>query len=107
MFNFSTDWLSTMQNLRKNSLNCGFTFRSVMPLIIRHSWAAPCKDVASGVCGHQRLSSARPAQICTNGEQRPGWDFAHVQNDVSLYVLRMLEATFSLGEAHMVYHLMN
>ena len=33
----------------------------------------------------------------------PGWDFTHVQDDVKLYILRMLEGTFSLGTAQIIY----
>ena len=39
---------------------------------------------------------------CMNGEQRPGWYFAHVQDDLNLHILRMFEGTFWLNDAHMV-----
>ena len=32
---------------------------------------------------------------CMNVEQRPGWCFAHAQNDMSLCILSMFEGTFS------------
>ena len=33
----------------------------------------------------------------------PGWDFAHVQDDVNPNILRMLENTFSLDTAHLTF----
>ena len=35
-----------------------------------------------------------------NGEQMPGRDFAHVQDDFNPHILRTLEDTFSLEAAH-------
>ena len=37
-----------------------------------------------------------------NGEQRPGWYYAHVQDDLNLHILRMLEATFSLDMTQLI-----
>ena len=34
------------------------------------------------------------------GDQVPGCDFAHVQDDVNLHILHMLKITFSLDEAY-------
>ena len=36
----------------------------------------------------------------------PGWDFAHVQDDVNQHILRMFEGTlfFSLDAVHMVIY---
>ena len=39
-----------------------------------------------------------------NGEQRPGWYFAHAQDDPNLRILCMFEGTFSLDAAHMTSH---
>ena len=36
---------------------------------------------------------------CSNGEQMPGWDLAHAQDDVYPHVLRMLEGTCSINAA--------
>ena len=33
---------------------------------------------------------------CFNEEQKPGWGFVHVQDDVNPHILRMLEGTFSI-----------
>ena len=38
---------------------------------------------------------------CFNAKQMPGWDFAHVHDDVNPHILRMLEGTFSLNAAHL------
>ena len=37
------------------------------------------------------------------GEQRPGWFFAHVQDDLNLHILHMYKGTFSLDAAHYVF----
>ena len=36
-----------------------------------------------------------------NGDQMPGWDFAHVQDDVNPHIMHMLEGTFSFDAAHL------
>ena len=38
-----------------------------------------------------------------NGEQRPGWYFAHAQDDIYLCILRMLEGTFSLDTIKIIH----
>ena len=38
-----------------------------------------------------------------NGEQMRRWDFAHVHDDLNLYILRMREDTFSLAMAQVFY----
>ena len=35
----------------------------------------------------------------------PGWDFAHVQDDVNLCILRMLEGTFSLDAGNIILYI--
>ena len=45
------------------------------------------------------IESSPDTTECINGEQRPGYH-AHVQDDLNLYFLRMLEGTFSLDAAH-------
>ena len=43
-----------------------------------------------------------------NGQQRPGWYFAHVQADMNLRILHMFEGTFFfLDEAHKIYCIKN
>ena len=37
---------------------------------------------------------------CFTGEQKPRWDFAHVQDDVNLHILHMLKDTFLHDMAH-------
>ena len=39
---------------------------------------------------------------CMNGEQRPGWYFAHAQEDFKPRTLRMFETTFSLDAAFII-----
>ena len=36
---------------------------------------------------------------CLNEEQIPGWDFAHMQNDMNLHIGHMLDGTFLLDGA--------
>ena len=40
---------------------------------------------------------------CMNGEQRPGWYFAHAQDNLNLRMLRMFEGIFSLDADHIIY----
>ena len=40
-----------------------------------------------------------------NIQQRPGWDLAHVQNDVNPHILRMLEGTFRLARSKCIISL--
>ena len=66
-------------------------------------WAAPCENLSSDICRQRWPRSAcAPAQSdqglhCPlaklldtteriNGEQRPGWDFAHAQGDLNLRI---------------------
>ena len=37
---------------------------------------------------------------CTKGEQRPGWYFAHAQNDLNVDILHKIEGTYSLDMVH-------
>ena len=56
-------------------------------------WAAPCKNVSSGIYGQRRTRSDQGLHCPLieslgttegiNGEQRPGWYFAHAQNDLN------------------------
>ena len=39
---------------------------------------------------------------CMNGESRPRWYFAHVQDDLNLRILRMFEGIFELEAAQMI-----
>ena len=75
-----------------------------------------------GVLGHMRNRRSRSARAfaqsdqdlrcplieslntteCMNGQQRPGCDFAHVQDDVNPYILRMIEDMFSVDAAHII-----
>ena len=67
--------------------------------------AAPCETVPLGICGQRRPRSAcastqsdqglRCPQTewldtidCFNGEQKPGWHFAHVQDGMNMYIFR-------------------
>ena len=85
-------------------------FKSFKP---RHS-----ETCLSGVCGQRRprsacasaqsdqslhcpLTEALDTTECMNEEQIPGRYFAHVQEDLNLFILRMFEGTFSLDTAHL------
>ena len=76
------------------------------------SIAPPCENLSSNICGQRRpkldCASAQSDQghHCPqtesldtiewfNGEEMLKWDFAQVQDDVNLHILRMLEGTFS------------
>ena len=80
--------------------------------------AAPCEKESSAKCGRRRPGSAcTSAQSdqghrclltesfktieCSNGEQLPGWDFAHAQDDLNLLILRMQQGPISLDAAQM------
>ena len=79
------------------------------------------RAVRKRVLGHMRIANAQ-ISLCintvwsgpllsANGNiryyrmfqwgQRPGWYFAHEQDDVNLHILHMLEDTFSLNVAQM------
>ena len=76
------------------------------------------RNMSSGICEQRRpRSNCASAQAdqdlrcpqtesldtteCFNGEQMHGRGFAHVQDDVNPYILRMPEGTFSLDVAHL------
>ena len=82
-------------------------------------WASPCENVSLDICGQRRpwsdCASAQSNQglHCPlielldttefkNGEQRSERYFAHMQDDVIPYILRMLRVAFSLGAVHMM-----
>ena len=46
-----------------------------------------------------RQQNHRILQECMNGEQSPGWYFAHSQDDLNPRILRIFEGTFSLDTA--------
>ena len=71
-----------------------------------------CEKVSSGIFGQPRprspcascpLKESLDTKECINGEQKPGWDFAHVQDDVNLHILRMLKALFRLTQPISVF----
>ena len=83
------------------------------------TWAVPCENGSSGICGERRPKSAcafaqsdqglhclltelLDTTECMHGEQRPGCYFAHAHDDLNLRILRMFEGTFSLDAAHFV-----
>ena len=41
------------------------------------------------------ISEAFDITECMNGDQMPGYYFAHAQDDLNPHILRMLEGTFS------------
>ena len=43
------------------------------------------------------LTNSPNTTECMNGEQRPGWYFVNVQDDLNLCILHMLEGTFLLA----------
>ena len=71
-------------------------------------WATPSENVPSvhALPVKSQMHSRSPLHEwldtidSVNGEQKPSWDLAHVQDDVNPHILRMLEGTFSLGVVH-------
>ena len=74
--------------------------------------------MSSGICEQCRLRSACTSAVwtgpslCANkiieyyriyGEQRPGWYFAHAQDDLNLHILHMFKGTFLLGLDNIMY----
>ena len=55
-----------------------------------------CASTQSDQCLHYPLPKSFDAIECINGEERPGWNLTHAQNDVNL----CLKALFSLDAAH-------
>ena len=79
-------------------------------------WVAPYETVSSDICGQRRprsacasaqsdqglhcpLTESLDTAECMNGKQRPGWYFAHAQDDQNLRIYRMFGGTFSLDTA--------
>ena len=79
--------------------------------ITKRIWVPPCENVSLDICRQPRPRSAcaylqsdqglhclltvsLDTVECINGEQRSGCDLAHVQDDVNLHILGMLEGTF-------------
>ena len=70
----------------------------------KHIWAEPSENGSSGICGQRRprsdcadaqsdqglccpLTESLDTVECISGEQMPGWDFVHVQDDVNLDII--------------------
>ena len=53
-----------------------------------------CASAQSDQGLHCPLTESLDTTECMNGKQRPGWDFAHVQDDVYPHILQILEDTF-------------
>ena len=66
------------------------TAKVQISLRIRAGWSGPLLS-ADKVIG---------SADCFNGEQMPGWYFEHVEDDLNLHILHMVEGTFSLDLAH-------
>ena len=45
---------------------------------------------------HCLLTDSYDTTECVNEEQRPGYNFAHAQNDLNLRILHMFKGTVSL-----------
>ena len=63
--------------------------KAQISLCIRAAWSGPSKTKSFDTVEY------------FNGEQMPGWDFAHVQDDANTHILRMIEGTFSHRAAKM------
>ena len=46
---------------------------------------------------HYQLTESLDITECINGEQKAGWYFAHVQDDLNLHIMRMFEDRFPLA----------
>ena len=92
------------------------TLESIFSSWGQNMWIAPYEGMRSGIGGQRKprsdCASAQSDQghrcsqtesleskKCFNGEQMPTWDFAHMQDNVNTYILRMLECTFLLDAA--------
>ena len=61
-----------------------------------------CASVQSDQGIHCQLTESLDTTECMNSEQMPGWDSAHVQDDVNEHILRMLEGTVLFDAANMI-----
>ena len=61
------------------------------------NWSGSTLFERQGISGFSRTR----VKECLNGEQLPKWDFAHVQDDVNLHILRMFEGIFLYRVAHL------
>ena len=50
------------------------------------------------------LTESLDTTECMNGGQRPGWFFAHAQDDLNLPILHMFKGSFSLDVVQMWMH---
>ena len=89
----------------------GFLFAAI--------WTAPCENVSSAICRRRRprsacasaqsdqdlhcpLTESLDTTKYMNGEQKPGWYFAHAQVDQNLRILCSFEGIFSLDAVHIL-----
>ena len=68
--------------------------------------AAPCENghprcLNQGL--HYPLTESLDTTECINGEQRPGWYFAHVQDDLNVGILRIFEGLVSLEVLYIMF----
>ena len=63
-----------------------------------------CADAQSDQGLHCPLAESLDTTECMKGEQRPGWYFAHAQNDLNLRILLMFEGSFWLDAVHKLVH---
>ena len=52
---------------------------------------------------HCPLTESLNTTECMNGEQRSGWYFGHVQDDLNLLILCLFEGTFSLDVVQILF----
>ena len=110
--------------MRFNSILCPQNYAGIGSKIthimypVEYIWIPPCKSVPSGICGQWRPRSAcafaqsdqalhcpLPESLeCTNGEQRPGWDLAHAQNDVIRTFWACSKTLFRLARSILPYY---
>ena len=86
-----------MKNIRIFYLkNCHFLMVKFSVYLNRRVFVM---NVSSGIC--RQWTESLDTTKHMNGEQRPGWYFAHVQDDLNLLILCMFEGTFLLDKAHL------
>ena len=108
---FKWPWLSTFCRGISNCRPCYFSFiKRVDSHTILYRWrnVRTClRAYADSEGANQRLHCPLTELLgtteCMNGEQRPGWYFAHAQDDLNRRILCLFKGTFSFDAAHIVF----
>ena len=74
-----------------------------MGICIHWKPRSTCTYAQSNQSFHYLQTESLDTTECMNGEQRPGWYFAHAEDDLNL-ILCVLKGTFSLKRPMYVWH---